>query len=104
MMRAIAAGVAFCLAAVPALGEPRHGISAFGDLGYPPDFAHFKYVNPDAPKGGRIVTLGVAAINTFDTVNGYILKGDPAQGLELIFDSLMVRANDEPDALVALAR
>jgi microcin C transport system substrate-binding protein len=102
MMRPIAAGVAFCLAAIPALAEPRQGISAFGDLGYSSDFTHFNYVNPDAPKGGRIVTLGVAAINTFDTVNGYILKGDPAQGLELIFDSLMVRANDEPDAMYGL--
>ena len=30
----------------------RHGFSAFGDLKYPPDFKHFDYVNPDAPKGG----------------------------------------------------
>jgi microcin C transport system substrate-binding protein len=30
----------------------RHGISAFGDLKYPPDFKHFDYVNPNAPKGG----------------------------------------------------
>ena len=30
----------------------RHGISAFGDLAYPPDFKQFAYVNPDAPKGG----------------------------------------------------
>src|SRR6185437_4837437 len=30
----------------------RHGMSAFGDLGYPADFPFFKYVNPNAPKGG----------------------------------------------------
>src|SRR6266498_172345 len=30
----------------------RHGISAFGDLKYPPDFKQFDYVNPNAPKGG----------------------------------------------------
>ena len=29
-----------------------HGLSTFGDLKYPADFAHFDYVNPDAPKGG----------------------------------------------------
>jgi len=29
----------------------RHGMSAFGDLLYPADFPHFRYVNPDAPKG-----------------------------------------------------
>jgi microcin C transport system substrate-binding protein len=30
----------------------RHGMSAFGDLGYPADFANFKYVEVNAPKGG----------------------------------------------------
>src|SRR5262249_22050178 len=30
----------------------RHGMSAFGDLKYPPDLKHFAYVNPNAPKGG----------------------------------------------------
>jgi microcin C transport system substrate-binding protein len=82
--------------------EPRHGLSIFGDLKYPPDFAHFDYVNPDAPKGGRLATVGTAAMSTFDSFNGYILKGDPAQGLNLIFDTLMARAYDEPDAMYGL--
>ena len=43
---------------LPACAEPRQGLSAFGDLNYPPDFTHFDYVNPDAPKGGRLATLG----------------------------------------------
>ena len=34
----------------------RHGMSAFGDLKYPPDFQHFDYVNPKAPKGGSGTT------------------------------------------------
>ena len=42
----------------PALAEFRHGLSAFGDLKYPADFKHFDYVNPDAPKGGRLSTIG----------------------------------------------
>src|SRR5690606_7930204 len=82
--------------------EPRHGLSAFGDLKYPADFKHFEYVNPDAPKGGRLATIGTAALITFNSLNGYILKGDPAQGLEYLFDSLMVRADDEPDAVYGL--
>ncbi|MGI9462819.1 MAG: extracellular solute-binding protein, partial [Aestuariivirgaceae bacterium] len=85
-----------------ASAAPRHGLSAFGDLKYGPDFQHFDYVNPDAPKGGRIVTLGTAGIITFDSLNGYILKGDAAQQLALLFDTLMVRANDEPDAVYGL--
>jgi microcin C transport system substrate-binding protein len=75
-----------------------HGLSAFGDLKYPATFTHFDYVNPDAPKGGRMALIGPLASDTFDSFNGYILKGDPAQGTALMFDSLMDRAMDEPDA------
>jgi microcin C transport system substrate-binding protein len=85
-----------------AVAEPRHGISAFGDLKYPADFTHFDYVNPDAPKGGKIATIGIVARDTFDSFNEFILRGDPAQGLGLLFDTLMERANDEPDAVYGL--
>jgi microcin C transport system substrate-binding protein len=86
----------------PASAEPRHGISIFGDLKYPADFKHFEYVNPEAPKGGRLATMGTGALQTFNSFNGYILKGDVAQGLGLTFDSLMVRATDEPDSMYGL--
>ena len=87
-----------------------YGLSAFGDLKYPKDFAHFDYVNPDAPKGGRLATLPVQGVNTFDSFNAFILKGDPAAGFSLgssdvnsiVFDSLMTQAGDEPDALYGL--
>ena len=82
--------------------ERRHGLSAFGDLKYPADFKHFDYVNPDAPKGGRLATMPTSSINTFNHFNEYILRGDPAEGLALLFDSLMVRAQDEPDAVYGL--
>ncbi len=85
-----------------AFAEPRHGLSVFGDLKYAADFKHFDYVNPDAPKGGRIVTMGTGGANSYDTFNGFILKGDAAQGLGLLFDTLMVRAEDEPDAMYGL--
>ncbi len=93
--------IAPCAAQV-ARAEPRHGLSVFGDLKYPADFKHFEYVNPDAPKGGKIVTMGTGGATTYDTFNGFILKGDAAQGLELLFDSLMVRAQDEADAMYGL--
>ena len=84
--------------------QPSHGLSIFGGLKYPADFAHFDYVNPEAPKGGTLSHVGPtvmfnASFLSFDTLNGFILKGDAAQGLDLIFDSLMVRAYDEPDAV-----
>ncbi|MBS7540485.1 extracellular solute-binding protein [Ancylobacter lacus] len=88
-------------------GPELHGLSGFGDLKYAADFPAFDYVNPDAPKGGLFSQIGpTAAYNqsfqTFNTLNGYILKGDAAQGLALVFDSLMVRAYDEPDAVYGL--
>ncbi len=99
------AALAFGLALLPldpAAAEWRHGLSAFGDLKYPADFAQFEYVNPEAPKGGRLAMIGTAGRTTFDNLNGFILKGDAAQGLEYLFDSLMVRALDEPDAVYSL--
>jgi microcin C transport system substrate-binding protein len=84
-----------------------HGLSVFGDLALPPDFHHFAYVNPDAPKGGEIAlqvsaTGGNQSFNTFNTLNAYILKGDGAAGMGLIFDTLMTGHGDEPDALYGL--
>lgn len=101
MKRGLAAAL-LLLVTAPAHAEPRHGLSAFGELKYGPDFAHFEYVNPQAPKGGRMALIGPAAINTFDSFNGYILKGDPVQGYELMFDTLMARNMDEPDAVYGL--
>ncbi len=76
-----------------ATAAPRYGLSLFGDLKYPANFTHFDYVNPDAPKGG---TVKYAAIGTFDTLNPFTLKGVPADGVGLIFDTLMSPAADEP--------
>lgn len=119
----VGAGAAFAAAVRPALAESaieaptahapampageQHGLSVFGDLKYGPDFAHFAWVNPEAPKGGRIVfTPPNWAYNqnpqTFNTFNSFILKGDAPPRIETTFDSLMVRALDEPDAIYGL--
>ena len=84
-----------------ASSEFRHGLSAFGDLGYPPDFEHFAYVNPDAPKGGTYSTFD---IGTFDSLHNYVRKGDRAwtDVLPHLHDTLMTRAADEPDAMYGL--
>ncbi len=95
--------LALCLGA-PAVSQTvtSHGLSTFGDLKYPPDFPHFDYADPDAPKGGTLSFRGTGAAHSFDSLNAFILKGEPAQGLERIYDSLMVRAEDEPDAVYGL--
>jgi microcin C transport system substrate-binding protein len=97
-----AALIALCLGVASAEAAPKHGVSAFGDLKYPAGFTHFDYVNPDAPKGGKLSLIGPAGIETFDSFNAFILKGDAAQGLELLFDTLMAPANDEPGSLYGL--
>jgi microcin C transport system substrate-binding protein len=104
-----AAGVsaAIPLRAQPAQGE-RHGLSAFGDLKYPPNFPHFDYVNPNAPKGGAFSQVGSSSqfnqnLETFNSLNIYSQRNDGALGMEITFASLMVRALDEPDAMYGLA-
>jgi microcin C transport system substrate-binding protein len=90
------------LAAGGAAAGEQHGLSMFGDLKYPPDFQHFGYVNPNAPKGGKVSQVGPGGTLTFDSFNNFILKGDRAQGLDLVYDTLMTRALDEPDAVYGL--
>jgi microcin C transport system substrate-binding protein len=75
------------------------GMSLFGDLKYDPDFRHFDYVNPDAPKGG---TVRYSATGTFDTLNPFVIKGVPAAGIGEIFDTLTVRSEDEPESSYGL--
>lgn len=81
--------------AVPGLEgvEPVHGLTQYGEPPrYGPDFTHFDYVNPDAPRGG---SLTLAAGGTFDSLNPFILSGTPAAGMGLTFDSLAVGSDDE---------
>ena len=86
----------------------RHGMSAFGDLALPADFAQFPYVNANAPKGDTysevISSRGYnGSFLTFNSLNGYILKGEGAFGLDYTFATLMVRSGNEPDAMYGLA-
>lgn len=69
-----------------------HGSSLIGEPKYPADFAHFDYVNPDAPKGG---TVRLGALGGFDTFNPILPQGETASGLGLVYESLMTSANDE---------
>ena len=70
----------------------RHAIAMHGSPKYPSNFQHFDYVNPNAPKGGEVIN---EATGTFDSFNAFILKGIPAAGIGLIYDSLMVGSSDE---------
>ena len=90
--------LALGLLAAPALAQdlpagPQAAISTYGETPkYAPGFKHYDYVNPDAPKGG---TLRLAAFGTFDSLNDMIVKGNPAAGLGLLYDSLLAGNSDE---------
>jgi len=70
-----------------------HGIAMHGDLKYGPDFTHFDYANPDAPKGGELRLGGVGG---FDSFNPFIIKGNPDDGAGRIYETLLVASADEP--------
>jgi microcin C transport system substrate-binding protein len=87
------------LAALPSSADPQHGLSLFGDLKYKPNFQHFDYANPDAPKGG---TVKFAATGTFNTFNFFQLVGDKPVAEGQIFDTLMTASADEPSSSYGL--
>ncbi|MEX0922386.1 MAG: extracellular solute-binding protein [Rhodovibrionaceae bacterium] len=74
-----------------------HAIAMHGTPKYGPDFAHFDYVNPDAPKGGQITQ---AVQGTFDSFNGLIPKGNPASTGSI--ESLLIGSADEPFTMYGL--
>ena len=80
---------------------PTYAIAMHGAPALPPDFAHLPYVNPDAPKGGR---LSLAFLGAFDSLNPYNVKAlSTAQGLVgNVYQSLMIRSTDEPFTLYGL--
>ena len=70
-----------------------HALSLVGEPAYGPDFKHFDWVNPDAPKGG---TVRQWAMGSFDSLNPFSVQGSTAAGVGLIYDTLMTSSPDEP--------
>ena len=80
--------------------EPQHGIAMYGDPQLPKDFVSLPYANPDAPKGGRIIS---GETGSFDSLNPHIRKGQVPWQLRFIaYESLMGRSWDEPFSLYGL--
>jgi peptide/nickel transport system substrate-binding protein len=81
-------------------GVPEYGIAMHGEPALPPDFDHVRYVNPHAPKGGRL-TQGV--LGTFDSLNPFIVKGLALPQIRgYVVESLLARSYDEPFTLYGL--
>jgi peptide/nickel transport system substrate-binding protein len=80
--------------------ERQHGIAMHGKPALAPGFPHLDYVNPEAPKGGRI-TLGV--LGTYDSLNPLIIRGvAPPDIRGLVYESLLARNAAEPFSLYGL--
>lgn len=91
--------------------ESRHAIAMHGDPALAAGFSHFRYANPAAPKGGRLVQ---GVLGSFDSLNPFIVKGLAPTGLRApltsasniitgyVVESLMVRGYDEPFTLYGL--
>ena len=79
------------------------GYALWGDLKYAPGFAHFDYVNADAPKGGEIRLVGNSRASTFDKYNPFTIKGNaPTYLAQLMFDTLLTGSLDEEGAAYGL--
>ncbi len=98
-MRRLLSALGLLLSVATEAHADSHGIAMHGAPKYPAGFAHYDYVYSEAPKGGR---LRLAQLGGFDTLNPFVIRGKPAAGLHLTFESLMARAEDEPFTLYGL--
>jgi microcin C transport system substrate-binding protein len=73
-----------------------YGYAVWDKFKYPPGFAHFDYVNPQAPKGGELRLVPGSRVTNFDKFNPYTLKGrEPSYEGDLLFESLLTSSMDE---------
>ena len=79
-------------AAVPPLRT--YGLALVGTPRLAEGFAHFPYVNPDAPKGGEVA---LADLGSFDSFNPFIVRGTPPQSIGRVWDTLLKETADELD-------
>jgi microcin C transport system substrate-binding protein len=100
LCRNLALRAALALCGLLGLGAaaPAHAVYAiaqFGEPKYPPGFKHFDYVNPDAPKGGTLVLANPNRLTSFDKFNPFTMRGNPAPGIGMLFESLTTGSSDE---------
>jgi peptide/nickel transport system substrate-binding protein len=97
---AVGAVLGVLAGATPVAAEAAHAIAMHGQPLLADDFIAAPYVNPDAPKGGRLVQ---GVLGTFDSLNPLIVKGIAVQPVRgYVIESLMARGYDEPFTLYGL--
>jgi len=82
--------------------QAAQGISQYGKPKYTDGFAHFDYVNPNAPRGGTLTLPNPGQRSSFDKFNPYTLRGVTAPGIELMFESLAEGSADEVSSIYGL--
>ena len=82
--------------------QAAQGISQYGKPKYADGFAHFDYVNPNAPRGGTLTLPNPGQRTSFDKFNPFTLRGVTAPGIELMFESLAEGSADEVSSIYGL--
>src|SRR3990172_968959 len=89
LLAQLAAVLVVPIATGAAMEQPKvtthHALSLMDAPKYGPDFTQLDYVNPNAPKGGELRLMDIGG---FDSLNPYIIKGEPAPGISQIYQSL----------------
>lgn len=95
-----------CAGSSPAISaqelDYKHGYAFLKEPALPANFPHFNYVNPDAPKGGKMRATSQGTWDNFNILltggKGRIVDGISfwPGGKNLLYDSLMIPALDEP--------
>ena len=91
------------LSLIPSFGYTAQGIAQYGKPKYADGFAHFDYVNPNAPRGGTLTLPNPDRRTSFDKFNPFTLRGVTAPGIgALMFESLAVGSADEVSSVYGL--
>ncbi len=107
-MRRLLALLAALLFAVPAChaAPPEgwsHAFAVFGEPRYPAGFAHYDYVNPEAPKGGTLNLGNPDRRTSFSRLNPFLLKGNHPWGSFFFgFETLFDPSQDEAGVMYGL--
>ncbi len=103
------AGALCALPLFAAAGDPdqgahwSHAFAMYGTPKYPEGFAHYDYVNPDAPKGGTLNLGNPDRRVSFSRLNPWILKGSGAFGVYFFsFEALCDPSQDEAGVMYGL--
>lgn len=80
-----------------------HAFAAYGPPRYGPDFKHFDYVNPDAPKGGTIRLKNPDRLHSFDKFNPWTTRGNAPTSIHTwMVEGLGHLSQDEPMTVYGL--